>query len=196
MLNIAPRFHISRMSRHICAEDNREQSPIAYFRRLASAVCRKLRVLDDVTCIRVQKALQWSPSELVLFQTPDILKLASELPCAHPGWRLLALMVERTGFETVLDVDVPAARERLGRVKDRLVGGEFSIMRPFAIVVWVLSRQRIHTPRCDHVTFPATWQQIMMHDVQSPALSILQNHTRHLLGGDVGYVFSQMTVDS
>jgi hypothetical protein len=196
MLTIAPRIHISRMARRICAEDNREQSPIAYFQRLASAVCSKLRLLDDATCIRVQKALQYSSSELVLFQTPDILKLASDLPCAHPGWRLLSLMVERTGFETVLDVDVPAAMECLGRVKDRLVAGEFTIMRPFAIVVWVLSRQKIRTPRCDRVTFPATWQQIMLHDIQSPALSILETHTRHLLGGDVGYVFAQMTVDS
>jgi hypothetical protein len=112
-------------------------------------------------------------------------------------------MVERTGFdnilgqgniESVLDVEVPAAVERLGRIKDRLVGGEFTKMRPFAIVVWVKTRQKIFTPPCDDLTFPANWKRIMLHDIRISTLSILQRPTRHLLAGDVERIFTQMRV--
>jgi hypothetical protein len=178
-----------------------EDTRIEDLEELGARVRGCLGRLDDRTCHLVETALRSCNPKASLFRTPDILKLASDLPCDHPGWRLLSLMVERTGFdstlgqgnnENVLDVEVPATVERLGRIKDRLVGGEFTVMRPCAIVVWVKSRQKIFTPHCDEVAFPANWKQIMLHDIQSPALSILETSTRYLLAGDVEYVFSQI----
>ena len=174
-----------------------EDTRIEDLEELGARVRGCLGRLDDRTCHLVETALRSCNPKASLFRTLDVLKLASDLPCDHPGWRVLSLMVERTGFdsiETVLDVEVAATVERLGRIKDRLVGGEFTAMRPCAIVVWVKSRQNIFTPHCDEVAFPANWKQIMLHDIQSPALSILQTSTRRLLTGDVEYVFMQMRV--
>ena len=199
MLRFFPNHYIRTLVQRV-----HKKTSVEDLEKLALCLCGNQREigclerLDGHTCYLAETALNSCNPDAPLFETPDILKMAAVLSSIHPGWRLLSLMVEHTGRggvlqqgnEEVLAARIPSAVANLGEIKNRLVKNEFTTMRPFAIVVWVECRLKIHIEASDDTTFPAEWKDIMKTDVLSPEL-ISSRHLKGLLSGSVDMVFSQ-----
>lgn len=146
--------------------------------------------LNEKSCQLSEVALKlWDPNQHPpLFFTRHILNLADNLPSEHPGWRIMSLMVEHTdATERVNEGRLPDAVASLGRLKDRIINGEFCSNRPFAILVWLECRLKVHTLPCDEIMFPGDWIPILKQDVQSTDL-ISTAAYRSLLNGKIDMV--------
>jgi len=151
-----------------------------------------LPLLNDGTCLLVETAIKsWdSRHKPALFQTRHILNVASVLPDDHPGWRLMSLMVEHTdASEKVMEGRFPIVLDTMGRLKNRILDDAFGVLRPFAVIVWVECRLKIHTDLCDSIRFPNHWKSRMKQDARSSGL-VSTTVFRSLLEGKINMIFA------
>lgn len=192
MLKYFPNWYISRLCKRVDRTTRREQ-----LQELALCLCERLAILNDNTYRLAENAFKFYPA-CQLFETVRILNLGNELASNHPAWRLLSLMVEHTEATTrdlrngdpirVMEADIPDMVANLQRLKDRLLNGDFTTMRPFALVVWIQCRLKTNVPPSESTRFPKQWKDIMKRDIQSTDLASTSN-TKMLLLGNIDMIF-------
>jgi hypothetical protein len=149
-------------------------------------VLRCIATLDDESCRLVESDLRRRPETFGFLYVQDVLCVARELPGDHPGWSILALLVEHT-----VGYVLPYKIGDLGRLGRRMEAGEFAEMLPFAVIVWLECRVRAHMPANEHTTFSPEWREIMLQAVESSA--ILQTNAKSLLPGKIAMAFSEIS---
>ena len=180
MLRFFPNFYIQR-----CCTCVDKKTSVKYMKQLARDVFKCLERLDERTSLCAETAFRSCIPNAPLCTTHDVLKVADTLPAEHPGWRLLSVLVERTGDSEWVP---QGATDALKRLTTRLKDGAFKTMRPCAVVVWLVCRVKMHVEPSEDISFPAHWKDKMTTDVRSPLLG-LSTHAKSLLPGTIQMVF-------